>query len=101
MSEPVSREEFNLALDRIRASEDRLERIDTGGTRGVAVLAVQVSELTKDVGAVQHQLEAHRLEHVQESKDRRSGRRVITGWAIALFVAVESPLLTLLISHVH
>jgi hypothetical protein len=99
MSETVTRDEFNLALERIRANEQRLDEIDRIGTRGVAVLAVQVSELTKDVGAVQTQLEGHRREHAQEVRDRRSTRRLIIGWGIILFAALESPLVALLITH--
>ena len=95
----VTREEFNLALERVRATEDRLEKIDTGGTRGVGVLAVQVSELTKDVGAVQTQLEQHRAEHAEETRARQSSRRLVIGWGIVVFAALESPLITLLITH--
>ena len=51
---------------------------------GVAVLAVQLTEVIKDVTTLQTELAAHRGEHQQEKRDRASGRRWLIGVAIAL-----------------
>lgn len=56
--------------------EDKIDRIDTGGTRGVGVLAVQVQELAKD-------LAAHERSHEIERQQRVSGRR----WLITTIIA--------------
>ncbi len=43
---------------------------------GVAVLAVQLTEVIKDVTAVQSELAAHRLEHKEEKRDRETQRQL-------------------------
>jgi hypothetical protein len=98
MSE-VSRDEFTMLRDQVAEYGRRLDEIDRIGTRGVAVLAVQVSELTKDVGAVQRQLEAHHQEHQADAKARQVSRRWAVTIGATLFAAVESPLVALLITH--
>jgi hypothetical protein len=95
----VTRDEFSMLREQVNDNARRIEAIDQGGTRGVAVLAVQVSELTKDVGQVQHQLEEHHKEHEKEAKARVTARRWAIGLAAGLFAAVESPLVTLLLSR--
>ena len=67
---------------------------------GVAVLAAQLTEVIKDVSAVQVQLEAHREEHRQAERDRASGRRWLIATAIGIVTAVEIPL-GYLIAHLH
>jgi hypothetical protein len=99
MTEAVSRDEFTMLRDLVTENARRLDEIDRTGTRGVAVLAVQVSELTKDVGGVQTQLEEHRREHVADARARVSARRWAVGIGAVLFAAVESPLVTLLLTR--
>ena len=77
----------------------RLDEIDRTGTRGVGVLAVQVTELTKDVAGVQAQIEEHRREHEQDARLRVSSRRWAIGIAVVLFAALESPIVTLLLER--
>lgn len=88
-----------MLRDRVSENARRLDEIDRLGTRGVAILGVQVQELSKDLGGVQHQLELHQREHEQDARDRRTSRRWAIGIGCALFAAIESPLVTLLISH--
>ena len=55
---------------------------------GVAVLAVQLAEVIKDVTAVQSELAAHRVEHQLEKRDRAAGRRWLIGVTITLLGSV-------------
>jgi len=98
-ADTVSRGEFAQAMERIRAAEMKLDEMDRTGTRGVGVLAVQVAELSRDLGGMQRQMEAHHREHEQDLRDRRSQRRWAAGIIAALFAALESPLITLLLSR--
>jgi hypothetical protein len=95
----VTRDEFSMLREQVAENARRLDEIDRLGTRGVAVVAVQVSELTKDVGAVQTELERHRAEHEADARARASGRRWAVGIGAVLFAAVESPLVTLLLTR--
>jgi hypothetical protein len=88
----VSRDEFAMLRENVAKNARRLEEMDREGTRGVAVLAVQVADLAKDFGE-------HRHEHEVELKSRASSRRWAVGLAAVLFAAVESPLVTLLLSR--
>jgi hypothetical protein len=98
MSE-VSRDEFAMLREQVADSARRLDEIDRIGTRGVAVLAVQVAELSKDMGAVQAQMIKHQQEHEADARARVSARRWAVGIGAVLFAAVESPLVTLLLTR--
>lgn len=93
MSEPVSREEFR---DLVR----RIDGMDTGGTRGVGVLGVQVAEVIKDVAEVRAELRDHRQQHDEEARARVVARRWQVGTIIALGAVIETPLLYL-VAHLH
>ena len=86
-----------------------------GGTRGVAVLAVQVQQIaqdvarleqamTKDVARLERRLEATMAEHSDAHDAERAGRmnsrRWIVGAVIALIAAIDGPLVTVLL-HLH
>jgi len=88
-----------MLREQVADNARRLDDIDRMGTRGVAVLAVQVGELTKDVGAVQLQMENHRKEHEADVKARVLARRWAVGIGLAVFTAIESPLVALLVSR--
>jgi hypothetical protein len=79
----------------------RVEAIDTVGSRGVAVVGVQVQELTKDVAKLETQLEQHRTEHVLAEQARISGRRWLIAAIIAAVAAVDGPMVTILLSVKH
>jgi uncharacterized protein (DUF885 family) len=95
----VSRDEFAMLREQVATVERRLDEIDRIGTRGVAVLAVQVSELSKDMGGMQTQMTKHQQEHEADARARVTGRRWAIGLAAVLFAAVESPLVTLLLTR--
>jgi hypothetical protein len=83
----ISRSEFDALVSRV----DRQEP--------VAVLAVQVAEVIKDVTQLAGDLKDHRLEHAEDQRSRSSARRWAIGLAVVLFAAVESPLVTLLLTR--
>jgi len=66
---------------RVTVLENRLDYLDQHGTRGVGVIQVQLMEMSKDIGKVEHQLGQQ-----QKSIDAvRSGRwATFTAYAIAL-----------------
>lgn len=92
MNEPVTRAEFGMLERRVEDIFRRLEAIDQGGTRGVAVLQLQITDLSKDFAA-------HEEQHKIAEARRLSGRR----WAIALTVAaiaaVDGPMVTILLAR--
>jgi len=79
--------------------ERKMESIDQRGTRGVAVLAVQVQELAKDVARLELSIESHRGEHQAEMRIRTSSRRWVVGMVVAAIAAVDGPLITVLLAH--
>lgn len=110
MSE-VTATEFAMLRDELRAVQARVDVIDQGGTRGVSGVAVQLTEVIKDVADVRAELRAdvkdlrgdlanHRAEHEADARARVSGRRWLIGAATAALLAVEGPL-AYVISHLH
>ena len=77
MNESPSRYEFEDLERRVDASERRLDEIDRSGTRGVAVLAVQVQNLISGVAKVESEIEGHKKDHVNNRR-----------WAIGTIVAI-------------
>lgn len=89
----VSRYEFEDLKARVGRSEARLDDIDRSGTRGVALLALQVQTLTTSIGESKADLAAHRAEH-------KSNRRwFIT--AIAVYLGALGGLYPYLGALVH
>jgi len=87
----VGREEF-------RALAARLDSIDATGTRGVAVLAVQLQEVAKDVTRVEAQMAQHAVDHAEEARRHVSARRWLIGAVIAVIGAIDGPLITVLLA---
>lgn len=79
MTETVSRYEFEDLKRRVADSADRLDEIDRIGTRGVAVLAVQIQNLTGDVAKLEGAVDSHKHEHTLN-------RRYVIG-ALAAYLA--------------
>lgn len=103
MTEPVSRHEFDQLIARVSA-------IDAHGTRGIAPLSVQLTEVIKDVNDVRSDLrdakreleqrfDRHAQQHEEEEARRVSNRRVAVGWAIALVASIDGPVLTILLAR--
>ena len=113
MSE-VTRDEFMMLRDQVQANAARIEAIDQGGTRGVAVVGVQVAEVIKDVADVRLELRAemtdmrtqmarHEEKHETEARSRAASRRWAWGFAAASGTALAA-ILTVLIdvaAHLH
>ena len=87
MTEYVTRDEF-LAMTR------RIDQIDTTGTRGVAVLAVQLQELAKDYAR-------HEQMHERDEARRVSARRWLFLAAVAVIAAIDGPLVTVMLARGH
>ena len=93
MSEqPINRGEFMMLAARVEANSARLEAIDAGGTRGIGVLQLQITELAKDFAG-------HEKQHELAESRRVSARRWTVGAIIAAIAAVDGPLATLLLSR--
>ena len=80
--------------DDLRMITRRLDQIDATGTRGVAVLAVQVQELAKDWAR-------HEQAHETERRERAAGRRWLIGMAVAAIAAIDGPIVTVLLAVHH
>lgn len=87
----VTRPEFEAWTRRIEAN--------AATVGSVAALAVQMTEVIKDVNEVRQDLRDHRHEHETEARARQASRRWAWGLAVVLFAAVESPLIALLVHH--
>jgi hypothetical protein len=91
MTEGISRAEFDGWTRQIERNAD--------AAAAQSALAVQVAEVIKDVTEVRSELREHRKEHETERAARASQRRWMIGLIVVLFAAVESPLVTLLITR--
>jgi hypothetical protein len=91
----VSRGEFELLRQMVTQNQRRLEGIDQGGTKGVAVVQTQLIEVIKDLSTlaaeVDKRFDAHAHLHEQETSERVASRR----WAIGTFLTVIAILVTL------
>jgi hypothetical protein len=87
----------------INANEKRIDTMDSSGTRGVASMSVQITEVIKDVAALQQQVTKFESDHEEQHRREASARIVSRRWAvataIAFLAAIEGPLLYLV--HVH
>jgi hypothetical protein len=79
----VGREEFTMLRDQVNANAGRLDNMDATGTRGVAVIAAQVTDVIKDVAELRAELGKHEDKHVAEERARVAGRRWALGFACA------------------
>lgn len=93
---PATRRE----LDQLTA---RLDGIDAHGTRGIAPLAVQLTEVIKDLAELKHDVEsrfnAHARAHEKDEAKRVSARRWTVATVVAAVAAVDGPLVTLLLAR--
>jgi BMFP domain-containing protein YqiC len=94
----VTRGEFDLLKQIVASNQARLEGIDTGGTKGVAVVQSQLVDVVKDLaelkGEVDKRFDAHMRDHTQETRDRAAARR----WAVGSFIAALAVIVTLLLN---
>jgi len=95
--QPVSRGMFDMLAAQVAANALRLDTIDQGGTRGVGIVQVQLTDLAKDVAMLGTRLDKHEQEHELEARDRASVRWRLTGLVVTLFASIEAPLIALLL----
>jgi hypothetical protein len=107
MTEPVTRGEFQMLAAKVSDNARRLEAIDAGGTRGVGALAVQISEVIKDVAGVQNDLKEHKIQHDHDAELRARDKTAATRFRVtATITALASgctviALLVDIAAHVH
>lgn len=81
----------------------RIDRIDEHGTRGIAPLAVQLTEVVKDVAELKTEMRGwfrdHEDTHRAEERSRLSARRWTIGIIVAAVAAVDGPLVTILLAR--
>lgn len=106
MSE-ITRGEFDLLKDIVTGNQARMDSIDAHGSRGVAVLQEQVTELIKDMVQLKAGMEgwqaAHEVEHQAEKRERMTGRRWLIGigFAGAASMAGVAAALADIITKIH
>ena len=96
MSKWAGAGEFAMLADRMSDYGRRLDAIDQGGTRGVAVLAAQIAEVIKDVADLRQELRDHDRTHQEEKRGRIVSRRWVITAVIAVLTLVETPLILIL-----
>jgi len=104
MADPVSREEFHMLRQAVVENARRLDELDRTGTRGVGALYVQITEVIKDVAAVQTDLAAFRRDHQAQHATEQAARITARRWAVMAGLAGLASLwapLVYLIGHVR
>lgn len=103
----VTRGEFDLLRAMVTKNQARMDSIDVNGTRGVAVLQAQMTELVRDVTALKGEMAERFTVHLKEhdddirqraqarAEDLRS-RRAARRWRVTTTIAAAAVLLTLL-----
>lgn len=90
MGDEVTRGEFELLRQMVASNQARLEGIDQSGTKGVAVVTAQLTDLAKDVVRLEAEMDKrfnqHEQIHEQDQRDRVAGRRWQIGTVIAALV---------------
>lgn len=92
MTDPVTRAEFEMLAKQVSEQYRRLEAIDAGGTRGVGVLQLQITDLAKDFAA-------HEKQHEILEVRRVAGRRWAIALAVAAIAAIDGPMVTILLAR--
>jgi hypothetical protein len=86
---------------------ERVDAMDTHGTRGVGAIQLQVAELVKDFGDLRADNRAwqaaHEKQHEQDKQDRVNGRRWLIGIGLAAVASMTAVIGLLLdiASHLH
>lgn len=89
----VTRAEFDLLRGQVATNGQRMDAIDQGGTRGVSVLASQISDVIKDVSDLRQELKDHDKSHKEQEAQRATSRRWAIMAIIALLTVIETPLI--------
>ena len=93
MTEPTGRE-FDMLRAQVDAQRSRLNDIDDHGTKGVAGLHVQMTELVKDVLELKADMSvrftSHDRVHEVDAASRVSARRWLVGTGIAAMLSLAT-----------
>lgn len=115
---PPTRGEFELLRQIVAGQGARLETIDSSGTKGVAVVQAQMTDVVKDLAELKTEVNVrfdsaatgelqwhkdHLAMHEQERRDRVTGRRWLIGTAVAGMASMTAVLALLVdvLNHVH
>lgn len=98
----VTRGEFDLLKQMVAQAQNRIDTIDSSGTKGVAVVQSQLTDLAKDMVRLETEMDKrfdeHLRVHVADQRDRVTGRRWLAGTVIAALVLLVA-ILGLIIQH--
>ena len=76
----------------------RIEGVDSGGTKGVAVVQAQMTDVVRDLAElkaeVDKRFDVHLAQHAQDTRDRAAARR----WAVGTYLAALAIIVTLLLN---
>lgn len=84
---------------RVDDNSRRVDELDQTGTRGVGALAVQITEVIKDVSEMRQTLDDHNKAHTAERRQLGIDRRWLVMAIIAALALVETPVLYLVFSR--
>lgn len=71
----------------------RIEAMDAGGTRGIATVSLQVTQMAAEVAGLNKRIGDHEINHEQERRARVVARRWFIMAVIAALAVVETPIL--------
>ena len=95
----VTRGEFELLRQMVTGNQQRLEGMDSGGTKGVLVVQTQLVDVIKDLAElkaeVDKRFDVHVLVHERDRADRVAARRWVIGTALAALAIVITLLLNI------
>lgn len=94
----VTRGEFDLLKQIVVTNQARLEGMDQSGTKGVAVVQTQLTDLVKDVVRLEAELDKRFDEHAHMHTAEAQSRTVSRRWAVSTFLAALAIIVTLLLN---
>lgn len=90
--ESPGRGEFEMLKQLVADTRARLNSIDDTGTKGVAVVQSQLTEVVKDLtelkGDVATKFTAHEIVHEKDQQERRDGRRWLIGISLTMITTM-------------
>lgn len=88
MTSPVTSPEPAASRRELKALLARVTAMDEHGTRRLIGIAVQLSEMAKDLGRLETRANDHELAHQGEARARTAARRWALGFAVSVLVAL-------------
>ena len=96
MPDEVTRGEFEMLRQMVQQNQNRLENIDASGTRGVAVIQSQMTDLIRDMADLKAEFKSEQITRIQ-------GRRWVLAMAITGTAAIAGLVSALIevVTHIH